>query len=290
MALRDNASIDTIIKQFSKECNINYIPQYYSYTYAILNNLINTDLNKNLKFVFINYLMFERAIVFFKDKNNNLQVGRLAYCETRDENFMPIDITARTIDGTRYDLTLGNYVILYNPIPVDYLNLKLNEMSNIEKITVYRRKLYKVPVIFKSKDSKILRSIKEFINKIFSTDEVCTITNSGFDVANDLNKIDLNIEYITDKLMDESESIKEDILEILGIYKNTSIKRERVNESELIINNSLTTVNKLGLEDTLNDLFNELREVLGFDNTISLNINKIFDTMQKNTKIEGVEE
>ena len=88
---------------------------------------------------------------------------------------------------------------------------------------------------------------------------------------------------------DESESIKEDILEILGIYKNTSIKRERVNESELIINNSLTTVNKLGLEDTLNDLFKDIREVLGFDNTISLNINKIFDTMQKNTKIEGVE-
>lgn len=285
---RDN-NIDTIIRQFSKECNINYIPQYYSYTYAILNNLISTNIDKNLKFVLMNYLMFERTIIFFKDKNDNLQVGRLAYCETRDENFMPIDLTARTIDGTRYDLTLGNYVILYNPIPVSYLNLKLEEMSNIEKVSIYRRKLYKVPMVFKSKDSKILRTIKDFISKVFSTDEVCTITNSGFDVANDLNKIDLNIDYITDKLMDESESIKEDILEILGIYKNTSIKRERVNESELIINNSLTTVNKLGLEDTLNDLFKDIREVLGFDYTFTLNINKIFDTMQKNTKIEGVE-
>ena len=286
----NNNGIDTIIKQFSKECNINYIPQYYSYTYSILNNLIDTNMNKNLKFVFMNYLMFERVIIFFKDKENNLQIGRLAYCETRDENFMPIDITARTIDGTRYDLTLGNYVMLFNPIPVDYLNLKLEEMSNLEKTINYRRQLYKVPVIFKSKDTKVLRAVKDFIKRVFSTNEVCTITNgNNFDTANDLTKIDLNIDYITDKLLDENESIKEDILEIIGIYKNTSIKRERVNESELIINNSLTTVNKLGLEDALNSLFNDIREVLGFDNTISLNIDKIFDTMQKNTKIEGVE-
>ena len=279
--------IDTIIKQFSKEAGINYVPYFYSYTYAILNNLINTNIDKNVKFVLMNYLMFERVIIFFKDKNDNLQVGRLAYCETRDENFLPIDITARTIDGTRYDLISGNYVMLYNPIPVDYLHMKLEEMSNIEKTMIYRRKLYKIPVIFKSKDSKVLRSIKEFIKKIFSTDEVCTITTQGFDVTNDLNKIDLNIDYITDKLLDENESIKEDILEILGIYKNTSIKRERVNESELIINNSLTTVNKLGLEDTLNTLFNEIKEVLGYDYNIELNINKIFETMKNNTNTEG---
>lgn len=285
----NNNGIDTIIKQFSKECNINYIPQYYSYTYSILNNLIDTNMNKNLKFVFMNYLMFERVIIFFKDKDNNLQIGRLAYCETRDENFMPIDITARTIDGTRYDLTLGNYVMLFNPIPVDYLNLKLEEMSNLEKTINYRRQLYKVPVIFKSKDTKVLRAVKDFIKRVFSTNEVCTITNgNNFDTANDLTKIDLNIDYITDKLLDENESIKEDILEIIGIYKNTSIKRERVNESELIINNSLTTVNKLGLEDALNSLFNDIREVLGFDNTISLNIDKIFDTMAKNTENGGV--
>jgi hypothetical protein len=234
--------------------------------------------------------MFERAIVFFKGKDNNLQIGRLAYCETRDENYMPIDITARTIDGTRYDLIKGEYVMLYNPIPVDYLNMKLEEMSELEKTIIYRRKLYKVPIIFKSKDSKVLRAVKDFIKKIFSTDEVCTITTSGFDTANDLNKIDLNIDYITDKLLDENESIKEDILEVLGIYKNTSLKRERVNESELIINNSLTTVNKLGLEDALNSLFNDIRAILGFDNTITLNINKIFDTMQNSTKIEGVEQ
>lgn len=282
--------IDTIIKQFSKECGINYIPRFYNLTFSIINNLLDTNLDKNLKFVFINYLMFERAIVFFKGRDNNLQIGRLAYCETRDENYMPIDITARTIDGTRYDLIKGEYVMLYNPIPVDYLNMKLEEMSDLEKTIIYRRKLYKVPIIFKSKDSKVLRTVKEFIKKIFSTDEVCTITTQGFDSVNDLNKIDLNIDYITDNLLDENESIKEDILEILGIYKNTSLKRERVNESELIINNSLTTVNKLGLEDTLNALFKDIREVLGFDNTITLNINKIFDTMQNNTKIEGVEQ
>lgn len=284
----DNNKIDTIIKQFSKDAGINYIPYFYSYTYSILNNLIYTNIRKNLKFVLINYLMFERAIVFFKDNEDNLQIGRLAYCDTRDENFLPIDITARTIDGTRYNLIEGEYVMLYNPIPVDYLHMKLEEMSNIEKTIIYRRKLYKVPIIFKSKDSKILRTIKEFIKKIFSTDEVCTITTRSFNMNEDIDKINLDIEYITDKLLDENESIKEDILEIFGIYKNTSIKRERVNESELIINNSLTTVNKLGIEDTLKSLFKEIREVLGYNYDIELNINKIFDTMQSNNKIEGV--
>ena len=155
--MKDRSNIEDIIKRISKECCVNYIPQFYSYTYSILNNLIDTDMDKNLKFVFINYLMFNRAIIFFKDNNDKLQIGRLSYCETRDENFMPVDITARTIDGTRYDLIEGEYVMLYNPIPIDYLNMKLEEMSNLEKTINYRRQLYKVPVIFKSKDTKILK-------------------------------------------------------------------------------------------------------------------------------------
>ena len=95
-----------------------------------------------------------------------------------------------------------------------------------------------------------------------------------------INKKDLKIDYITDKLLDENESLKEDILEILGIYKNTSSNRERVNEQELIIANSLTTVNKLGLEDSLKILFNEIESVLGFKYSVDLNINKIFDVMK----------
>lgn len=283
-----NENIDTIIKQFSKDSGINYIPFYYQYTFALLNNLVKTDLPKNLKFMFIYYLLFEKIIIFFKDKNGNLQVGRLAYCETRDENFLPIDITARTVDGTRYDLIESEYILLYNPIPVSYLNMKLQEISDIEKTINYRRKLYKVPIIFKGKDSKILRTIKDFIDKIFSKDEVCTITTKSFEVDKDISKIDLDIEYITDKLLDENESLKEDILEILGIYKNTSINRERVNESELVISNSLTTVNKLGLEDNLKELFNEINETFNFNYTIELNINKIFDIMKSKKEGENV--
>lgn len=275
-----NNNIETIIKQFSKRASVNYIPYFYAFTWGLLNNLIDTNIDKNLKLVFINYLMFERTLVFFKNKNDELQVGRLQYCITRDENWLPIDITARTIDGSRYDLLKGEYVLLYNPIPVEYLNMKLTEMSDLEKVINYRRKLYKVPVVFKSKDSKILRSIKEFIEKLFSTDDVCTITTNAFDSEKDLNKLDLDFEYITDKLLDENESLKEDILEIIGIYKNTSEKRERVNESELIISNSLTTVNKLGLESNLKTMFKDIKEVLGFDYTVELNINKIFDTMK----------
>ena len=196
-------------------------------------------------------------------------------------NLLPIDLAARTFDGTNYNLIEGEYVIYYNPIPISYLRTKIEEISGIEKITNYLRKLYKVPVIFQSKDSKGLKAIKDFIKRIFSVeDEVCTITNDGIDLSKQINKIDLKIDYITDKLLDENESLKEDILEILGIYKNTSSNRERVNEQELIIANSLTTVNKLGLEDSLKILFNEIESVLGFKYSVDLNINKIFDVMK----------
>ena len=272
---------DTIIKQYGKRPNKEYIAEFYNYVFSTLNNLIDTDLDKNLKLVFISYLINENTIIFFKNKYNKLQIGRLSRVITRDENLLPIDLTARTFDGTMYNLIEGEYVIYYNPIPISYLRTKIEEISGIEKITNYLRKLYKVPVIFQSKDAKGLRAIKDFIKRIFSVDdEVCTITNDGIDLSKQINKIDLKIDYITDKLLDENESLKEDILEILGIYKNTSSNRERVNEQELIIANSLTTVNKLGLEDSLKILFNEIESVLGFKYSVDLNINKIFDVMK----------
>ena len=272
---------DTIIKQYGKRPNKEYIAEFYNYVFTTLNNLIDTDLDKNLKLVFISYLINENTIIFFKNKNDKLQIGRLSRVITRDENLLPIDLTARTFDGTTYNLIEGEYVIYYNPIPISYLRTKIEEISGIEKITNYLRKLYKVPVIFQSKDAKGLRSIKDFIKRIFSVeDEVCTITNDGIDLSKQINKIDLKIDYITDKLLDENESLKEDILEILGIYKNTSSNRERVNEQELIIANSLTTVNKLGLEDSLKILFNEIKSVLGFKYSVDLNINKIFEVMK----------
>lgn len=272
---------DTIIKQYGKRPNKEYIAEFYNYVFSTLNNLIDTDLEKNLKLVFISYLINENTIVFFKNKYDKLQIGRLSRVITRDENLLPIDLAARTFDGTMYNLIEGEYVIYYNPIPISYLRTKIEEISGIEKITNYLRKLYKVPVIFQSKDSKGLKAIKDFIKRIFSVDdEVCTITNDGIDLSKQINKIDLKIDYITDKLLDENESLKEDILEILGIYKNTSSNRERVNEQELIIANSLTTVNKLGLEDSLKILFNEIERVLGFKYSVDLNINKIFDAMK----------
>ena len=272
---------DTIIKQYGKRPNKEYIAEFYNYVFSTLNNLIDTDLDKNLKLVFISYLINENTIVFFKNKYDKLQIGRLSRVITRDENLLPIDLAARTFDGTMYNLIEGEYVIYYNPIPISYLRTKIEEISGIEKITNYLRKLYKVPVIFQSKDAKGLRAIKDFIKRIFSVDdEVCTITNDGIDLSKQINKIDLKIDYITDKLLDENESLKEDILEILGIYKNTSSNRERVNEQELIIANSLTTVNKLGLEDSLKILFNEIESVLGFKYSVDLNINKIFDVMK----------
>ena len=48
---------DTIIKQYGKRPNKEYIAEFYNYVFSTLNNLIDTDLEKNLKLVFISYLI-----------------------------------------------------------------------------------------------------------------------------------------------------------------------------------------------------------------------------------------
>ena len=63
---------DTIIKQYGKRPNKEYIAEFYNYVFSTLNNLIDTDLEKNLKLVFISYLINENTIVFFKNKHDKL--------------------------------------------------------------------------------------------------------------------------------------------------------------------------------------------------------------------------
>ena len=272
---------ETIIRQYAKKAVKDYTNEFYNFFFILLNNLIDIDIDKNLKLVFINYLMFERNIVFYKDEENELQIARISRCLTRDKNLLPLDIMVRTIDGTSTELLKEEYVLMYNPIPIDYLQLKIKEIANIERIIQFLRQLYKVPVIFQSKDSKALKAIKDFISKIFSYDEVCTVVNDGFESSKKIEKIDIRPEYITDKLLEENESLKEDILEILGIYKNTSGNRERVNETELIVSNSLTTVNKLGIENALHSLVEDINTLCKSTYTVELNINKIFSAFSK---------
>ena len=268
---------DTLIKQFMKKCPKDLRFEFFEYCFSIINNLIDTNIPKNRKLLLVNYLMNEKCIVFFKNSDNDLVIGRLGRALTYDEDRLPIDVQARTLNGNSYDLLKGEYVLMYNPIPVTYLHLKLDEMAKIERVTNYRRNLYKVPIVFKGKASAIT-SIKKFIEKLFyNTDEVCTVTEENSLREDQLTKLDVNIDYITDKLLDENESIKEDILEILGIYKNTSGNRERVNETELMVANSNTSVNKLGLEQKLDETFKEIKEILDLDYKIELNINKVFD-------------
>lgn len=268
---------DTLIKQYMRKVPKDLRFEFFEYCFGIINNLLETDIPKNRKLILINYLMNEKCIIFFKNSEDELLIGRYGRALTYDEDRLPIDVQARTLNGKSYDLLKGEYVMLYNPIPVTYLHLKLDEMAKNENITNYRRKLYKVPVVFKGKASAI-QSIKRFITNLFyNTEEVCTVAGENSFRDDQLSKLDLDIEYITDKLLDENESIKEDILEILGIYKNTSGNRERVNETELMVANSNTSVNKLGLEQSLKNTYKEVKEVLGLDYKIELNINKVFD-------------
>ena len=273
----------TIIRQFSKDIKISEnLLEFYEMVFHILYSLIDTNMPINMKLMFVSHLLSVNGLLFYKNVKGDLVNGRVSRYLTYDSNRMPIDIAGITEDGVITNLIPSEYVLYYNPIPLNYLNLKIREISEIEKIIRYRRKLYKVPVIFKSKDAKILRSIKTFIRNIFDVDNICTVTPDKAFTLDQLEKIDLKIDYITDKLLDENESLKEDILEILGIYKNTSTQRERVNETELIINNSLTTVNKLGLEDTLKNLIRDVNEKFKTNYYINLNINKIFNETNRN--------
>lgn len=268
---------DSLIKQLMKKAPKDLGFEFFEYCFSIINNLIDTDIPKNRKLMLVDYLMNIKCLIFFKNEDNELVIGRYGRALTYDEDRLPIDVQARTLNGNSYSLLKGEYVMMYNPIPVAYLHLKLEEMAKNERVTNYRRDLYKVPMIFRGKSTAIA-SIKKFIENLFkNTNEVCTVVDDSALKDDQLKVLDVNVEYITDKLLDENESIKEDILEILGIYKNTSGNRERVNETELMVANSNTSVNKLGLEETLKNTFKEIKDVLGLDYKIDLNINKVFD-------------
>ncbi len=270
-------NFDTLIKQFMKKAPKDLRFEFFEYCFIIINNLLDTNLPKNKKLILVNYLMQEKCIIFFKNESGDIEVGRFGRALTYDNNRLPIDVQARTLNGNSYSLLEGEYVMMYNPIPITYLHLKLDEMAKIERVVNYRRDLYKVPMVFRGKSTAIA-SIKKFIENLFTnTNEVCTVVDDSALKDDQLKILDVNVEYITDKLLDENESIKEDILEILGIYKNTSGNRERVNETELMVANSNTSVNKLGLEQNLKEVFKEIKDVLGFEYNIELNINKVFD-------------
>ena len=141
---------NTLIKQYAKPLVKEYVDEFYQFIYTILNNLIETDLPANSKLIFLNSLIFERAIVAFK-YDGEVTFGWYQRPITRDVNLLPIDISVRTLNGDIHNLIKGEYALVYNPIPVDYLRMKVTEISNIEKIINYVRKLYKVPFVFKSK-------------------------------------------------------------------------------------------------------------------------------------------
>lgn len=272
---------NTIIKQYLKAPKIkDNLLEFYEMVFSILYNLIDTNMPLNMKLIFVSNLLSVNSLLFYKNKKDELVCGRLSRVVTYDSNCMPIDIIGQTSDGEITSLIPSNYVLSYNPLPLSYLNMKITEIAEVEKTIRCLRKYYKSPVIFSASDSKNLRAIEQFLSNVFSTDKPCTIVQKGFNVEEALKTIELKTNYITDKLMDENESLKEDILECLGIYKNTSSNRERVNETELIINNSLTTVNKLGLEDTLSNLINDVNKKFGTDYYIKLNIDKVFDGMK----------
>jgi len=280
---------NTVINQF---LTFNKIPmfhyEFYEFIFKVINNLIETNLNFKDKIMFINLLLFSQTVIVFKNNSGNIVFGSLAKVLTFNEYRMPKDITARTLNGDFTNLFENEYVMMYNPLPVNYLRLKIDEISKIEKVISYRRKLYKMPIVFLAESSKDILKINTALDKIFSIDEVVSIQNSGFNLKEKLIPIELNIEYITDKLLNENESLKEDILEVIGIYKNTSINRERVNESELIVNNSLTTVNKIGLYNQLNNFINEVNKMFNTNYEICLNIDKIFDDFRSKEN-RGVE-
>jgi len=273
----------TYLKNFLKirGCKT-YNSEFFSYFFTTINNLINSNMPDYLKIPFIDFLLFCKTIVFFKNDDDKLSIGTLSRVITSDDNFMPFDIQIRTLKGKVYNRTEGDYVLMYNTLPTDYLSMKIIEIAKVEKLITFLRNYYKMPVILTVDDSKAKSSIDDLIKKLFSDDEedlVITIqraVESGFKDS-DLKSIDLKINYITDKLLDENEALKEDILETLGIYKNTSSNRERVNESELMIANSHTTVNKLGFENNLKKTIDKVNEKYETEYNINLNINKVFD-------------
>lgn len=261
-----------------------YSSREYEAIYQMVMSMIKTNLSPRQDVIFKSLLLTNSKFLLIKGKKqgtdeDELKVVRQLRIVTRDENRFPLDVVAVTFDNTQIPLTYGEYVEVYNPIPIAQIETYVQEISELREIIKQLRKLYRVPAVILAKDAKQAATINDLINKLESSFDIAIAVQDYVGLEERIKDLQIKTPYITDKLLDEIVSLRQYIKECFGIFKAAPSGRERVNTTELLMLNSDVNIIRLGMEEVFDDLEREVKKTFDLDLDIQLVMSKVLDQL-----------
>lgn len=146
-----------------------------------------------------------------------------------------IQITSPLISKT---LNASDGVLIYNnytktglmPIIINYVD-RLTEIETTINTNIY---LQKIPYIFLA-DKKTEKSIREVASQITSNEPIILVKAT---LAENLQNITLNTNFVADKLLKLKQQIENEFLTFIGLNNNSQAdKKERMLVDEINVNN-----------------------------------------------------
>lgn len=210
--------------------------------------------------------LFETGqIVFFEDENigflalQSVNQGRLdVYREPKQ---------TRAFAENGYQKLLTNHkdgVIIYNNYIRDTPHHRILDYAKriyqLERTIDVNIQSQKTPKVIQSTKKQEL-TLKSYF-KQYDEYEPVIIVDDGLDVSK-LNAIDTSSPYVADKLFELKKKLWNEALSYIGIENNSSEKKERLTDEEVLISNGLAIANRnsrlqareRGVEE-INKLFN----------------------------------
>lgn len=229
------------LPKVNEELNINSSIYYLEYLNLLMNNLkIESTTNDIINFdeeKFAKYALLTKGAVGY-DKITK----KFYYVDGQgiNEYGNPSNLILRTADGktiTRrayYDKNLlGAYKINATPLQFSFGTLIYNTtkfMAQCDNAIYQNIEAIKTPYIVAVSDADTRLSIEQAIQQKQDGKPVIVVSNN---IANDLKSININVDYVADKLEIIKGQYRDRLLNKLGIMSANIDKRERVQVGEV---------------------------------------------------------
>ena len=135
----------------------------------------------------------------------------------------------------------------------------INEITDVEMVIRQQLKSHKIPFVMTG-DELTKDKLKDFFNKINADEGELYMTADELDSINALN---LNTNFIIDKLDAYKKQLENELKEYLGINNlGTTEKKEHLINSEVESNDEVVNISRASIIDTLNIYFDNCNKVL----------------------------
>lgn len=136
----------------------------------------------------------------------------------------------------------------------------INEITEVEMVIRQQLKSHRIPFVMTG-DELTKDKLKDFFNKINNDEGELYMTADELDSINALN---LNTNFIIDKLDAYKKQLENELKEYLGINNlGTTEKKEHLINSEVESNDEVVNISRASIIDTLNIYFDNCNKVLG---------------------------